>query len=57
MRVEVESCYDTGGDLMNSMKNLMRMKYITINGKKVRLQFIEDMDDGVYHLTIWEEEE
>lgn len=39
------------------MKNLQRMKYININGKKVRLQFIEDLDDGVYRLTVWEEEE
>mgnify|MGYP001467490970 CR=1 FL=1 len=37
------------------MNNIMGMKYININGKKVRLQFIEDLDDGVYRLTIWEE--
>ena len=40
------------------MKNLMsasgNFKYITINGKKVRLHFIEDLDEGVYRLTIGE---
>ena len=39
------------------MKNLMRNKYININGKKVRLKFFEDLDEGVYRLTIWEVEE
>jgi hypothetical protein len=43
------------------MKDLMSangsFKCITINGKKVRLHFIEDLDEGVYRLTIWEMEE
>lgn len=39
------------------MKDLIRNKYIKINGKKVRLMFLEDLSEGCYRLTIWEEKQ
>lgn len=38
----------------NPIKKLMRNKYIEINGIKMRLRFFEDLDEGVYRLTVWE---